>query len=78
MYGDGSAKLVVVPVDTSVTSTTRRDSMTIGVNWVGTPTRDSSALISSPAVPPVRPAATTSWPNVCSIRATAGPRPPTR
>jgi hypothetical protein len=62
----------------SLTSTTRRDSIAIEVNWAGTPRRASSVRISSPAVPPASPAATTSCPNRFSIAATAGPRPPAR
>ncbi len=89
MYGAGSQNVVMALVicpsgppspgpTSSVTSTTRRDSPVIQVNCVATPARASSALIISPEAPPASPAATTSWPNVCSTRATTRPLPPAR
>ena len=75
MYGPGSLNLRRRPFAPSRTSSTRRDSRPIAVKSAGIPDRARSARIISPAEPPARPAAMTSWPNVCSTRATATPRP---
>ena len=79
MYGPGSENLSAVFTRSgSANLKNRRDSPRISVNAVGTPVLARSWMISSPEAPPARPAASTSCPKACSIRATVTPRPPAR